>query len=161
MKYFTIKEMCVSGSHPSLVEIPKPGTAEYRNIIRLIETTLDPLRDKLGKPIRVTSGYRPEKLNNAVGGSKTSAHRKGLAADLQTGNAGSDNVKIMEAMLATGKDFDQIIAEYPVFDSTGAVKSAKWIHIGLREGTGRKQLLYYNGSAYKPLKKTINYTFAR
>lgn len=161
MKYFTIKEFCVSGSHPSLVEVPKPGSAEYRNITRLAESLLDYVREKLGRPLRVTSGYRPPKLNKAVGGSATSAHLKGLAADLQTGNGGTDNVKIMEALYATGKDFDQVIAEYPTFDSSGNVVSAKWVHIGLREGSGRKQALYYNGSGYKTLKPTVNYKFTR
>lgn len=161
MKYFTIKEFCVSGSHPSLVEVPKPGSAEYRNITRLAESLLDFVREKLGRPLRVTSGYRPPKLNKAVGGSATSAHLKGLAADLQTGNGTTDNIKIMEALYAAGKDFDQVIAEYPAFDSAGNVVSAKWVHIGLREGPGRRQALYYNGSGYRALKPTVNYKFAR
>ena len=74
MEYFSVNELCVSGSHPKLVQVPKQGTSEYKNIVTLIEKLLDPVREKLGKPIRVTSGYRPPALNKAVGGSQTSNH---------------------------------------------------------------------------------------
>lgn len=161
MKYFTIKELCVSGSYPKLVEIPKLGTEVYNNLTKLINTTLDPLREALGKPITVTSGYRPEKLNNAVGGSKTSAHRFGLAADIHTGNNSSDNLKIVSAMLEKGIDFDQIIIEYPTFNISGDITSAKWIHIGLSKTTNRKQVLYYYNKKYYPVKILKNFLFKK
>lgn len=161
MKYFTIKELCVSGSYPKLVEIPKLGTEVYNNLTKLINTTLDPLREALGKPITVTSGYRPEKLNNAVGGSKTSSHRFGLAADIHTGNNSSDNLKIVSAMLEKGIDFDQIIIEYPTFNISGDITSAKWIHIGLSKTTNRKQVLYYYNKKYYPVKILKNFLFKK
>lgn len=43
---------------------------------------LDELRDRYGKPIRVTSGYRTEKHNAAVGGVPESSHMRGYAVDI-------------------------------------------------------------------------------
>ena len=43
---------------------------------------LDRIRKQLGKPIRITSGYRCEKHNSAVGGAKHSQHRLGNACDI-------------------------------------------------------------------------------
>lgn len=161
MKYFTIKELCVSKSYPDLVSVPSVNTDVYNNLVKLIETLLDPIRQKLGKPITVSSGYRPVKLNNAVGGSKTSAHLTGLAADVHTGNNDSDNLKIVDALLSLNIPFDQVIIEYPKFDSSGRIVSAKWIHIGLSKTTNRKQLLYYHNCKYNVVKKNTNFTYFR
>lgn len=164
MKHFTIKEMCKSASHPELVAYPAQGTQVYRNLVRLIETVLDPIRDKIGQPVVVSSGYRSERLNAAVGGSKTSAHRYGLAADITTGKDGADNLKIVAAALDGKVPYDQIIFEYPTFDSTGSIATAKWIHIGLSQGTNRKQMIYTtDGKSYKPVKQPVEkkYVFKR
>lgn len=161
MKYFTIKELCVSGSYPSLVEIPKQGTLIYNNLVKLVDKLLDPIREKLGKPITVTSGYRSEKLNNAVGGSKTSAHKLGLAADIHTGNNSNDNLKIVSTILEHNIDFDQIIIEYPTFNSLGEITAAKWIHVGLSGATNRKQVLYYYNKKYYPVKISKNFLFKK
>lgn len=164
MKYFTIKELCVSSSHPRLVEIPNSWSQEYKNLVRLIDTVLDPLRAKLGKPVRVTSGYRPEMLNNAVGGSKTSAHRYGLAADINTGNNASDNITIVSTILENSIPYDQVIIEYPSFDKDGNIVSARWIHVGLSKTANRKQLLYStDGRTYKAVKcqLTQKYVFKK
>ena len=57
----------------------------------IVEKVLQPLRDGIDKPIKVTSGLRVPALNKAIGGSVTSQHCKGEAADIQmsgkTGNA--------------------------------------------------------------------------
>ena len=51
------------------------------NLGELVDAVLDPLREKYGRPIHVSSGYRCPRLNRAVGGSATSQHVKGEAAD--------------------------------------------------------------------------------
>ena len=142
MKYFTVKELCVSGSYPKLVEVPKEGTNEYKNIVFLIQSLLDPIREKLGRPVRVTSGYRNEKLNKAVGGSTTSNHLTGCAADIHTGNDSTDNIKIIEALLQLGCSYDEIIAEGAYFDKNDRLISAKWIHVALKPYNNRKKFLY-------------------
>jgi zinc D-Ala-D-Ala carboxypeptidase len=52
------------------------------NLSTLARMLLEPLRAMLGVPIRVTSGYRPPDRNAAVGGSETSQHMDGTAADI-------------------------------------------------------------------------------
>lgn len=159
MKYFTINELCVSSSHPQYVEVPKIGTPPYNNLVKLVNTLLDPIREKLGKPITPSSGYRNDKLNQAVQGSKTSAHRYGLAADIHTGNNSSDNLLIVDALFKSGVPFDQCIIEYPTFNSKGEIIAAKWIHVGLSQTANRHQLLYTtNSKDYYTVKKKTCYT---
>ena len=88
MKYFTIKELCYSGTAQKLGIKNEPNEEIKQHLVELITKILDPLREAWGKPIRVTSGFRGETLNKAVKGSTTSAHCFGYAADLQplTGN---------------------------------------------------------------------------
>lgn len=97
------------------------------NILELVDKVLQPLRDAWGKPIKINSGYRCEKLNKAVGGVPTSQHTKGQAAD-----CGVDNpLALARLLLDLGLEFDQAIV-YPTF-----------VHISYKaEGENRKQLLY-------------------
>ncbi len=60
-----------------------PTPAQQANITRLCTTLLEPIRVKLCLPMTVTSGLRPPWLNEAIVGSKTSAHMDGLAADVK------------------------------------------------------------------------------
>lgn len=155
MTYFTVNELCCSSSHPSLVKIPEEGSAEYNNIKNLIENLLDLVRAALGQPITVTSGYRPTALNKAVGGSKTSNHLYGYAADCHTGNNGTDNVKIVEALLSLKIPFDECIVEKAVFKKDGTLSSCKWVHLALRPSGNRSKLLYTDGKTYHPLKWNV------
>lgn len=153
--YFTLKELCCSGSYPRLVEIPKENSNEYKNIMNLIQNLLNPIREKLGKPIRVTGGYRPPALNKAVGGAANSNHLYGCAADIHTGNDGTDNVKIVKAVLELQIPFDEVICEGAVFNKEGELVSCKWVHVALRQNNNRKKFLYTeNFKTYHPLKKT-------
>lgn len=142
MLYFSVQELCVSGSHPKLVQVPKQGTAEYRNIVALIEKLLDPLRVKLGRPIRVTSGYRPSALNKAVGGSPTSNHQTGSAADIHTGNDSTDNILIVKSLLELKIPYDECIIEGAKFNTNGEIVSAQWIHVAYRSTGNRMKLLW-------------------
>lgn len=80
--HFALEEFTVSATHPELVE---PVPPEYlSNVRRLAGTILEPIRLQIDRPIRVLSGYRPDKLNRAIGGSPTSQHRRAEAADFTT-----------------------------------------------------------------------------
>jgi hypothetical protein len=57
------------------------------NLAYLATTVLQPVRDTFKYPIRISSGYRSDELNAAVGGSKTSQHCLGQAADIQISDA--------------------------------------------------------------------------
>ena len=90
MKYFTIKEL-IKSTTATAKKIDNIPTKEVEdNLTKLVDKVLDPLREAYGKPIKVNSGYRCPKLNRAVGGSATSQHVLGQAADI-TGGSKSEN----------------------------------------------------------------------
>lgn len=110
------------------------------NIKRLAILILQPLRAAFGKSIAIASkggsGYRCEELNTAVGGSATSSHRFGLAADCHVDKP----IELLKVLLDTGVEFDQAIV-YPTF-----------LHIGLKNSSNRKQVLYNKSYKGKRLK---------
>lgn len=136
MKYFTIDELCKS-STAAQRGIDNTPTAEARkNLTELVERVLDPLREKWGAPITVTSGYRCPKLNAAVGGAKTSQHLLGQAADLSTGSK-AKNKDLFNLLRASGLPFDQLIDE----------KGYQWVHVSYGP-RNRREVLRYDGRRY-------------
>ena len=144
MTYFTISELTASDTAKAKGIDNSPTTVVRANLVALIETLLDPLREAWKSPIRVTSGYRCAVLNRAVGGSSTSAHLYGCAADIVPLNG-----KIAEFKEFCRKYFDvrrhlfdQVILEQS--------KGSEWVHIGLKTQDGRKrgQLMEYKNNRY-------------
>ena len=83
-----------------------PDEKSLENLKNLCKNLLQPLRDKLGKPIHVTSGYRCKELNRIVGGVPTSQHVKGEAADCYC----TDGPEfLLQLLLDSGLEFDQAI----------------------------------------------------
>ena len=86
MKYFKLHELTYSltAQQRGIENIP---TEEHkRNLTRLVDCVLDPIREEWGGPIIVNSGYRCPELNKAVGGAQYSYHMKGMAADIRPKN---------------------------------------------------------------------------
>ena len=122
----------------TLAEFLKSGTAERNHInngayvtpdnvvsiANLVTNVLQPVRDKLGFPITITSGYRSPALNKIVGGSTTSQHMRGEAADLQVFTNKAFDVKKTRALFAalSEMDVDQLLYER---DSKGSI----WVHV--------------------------------
>lgn len=132
MKYFTIGELVSSFTADRLGINNRCSKEQADNLIRLVDNVLDPLREAYGKPIRVTSGYRSEELNHAVGGSPTSDHRNGCAADIVgTPATKEENEKLFGLVISLGLPFKQLINE----------KGYSWVHISYQEGDNRKQVL--------------------
>lgn len=148
-KYFTISELCVSGSHPNLVSVPNKGTSIYNNLLYLIER-LDKIREEWGGPIICTSGYRSPALNKAVGSTaKNSAHLVGLAADI---HPKSGDIMDLAALIATMEmDFDQLILERCSVKN-GEIVGCQWLHVGYSRTKNRNQILAWDGKTYKPVK---------
>lgn len=96
----------------------------------LMWNVLDPIRRMWGKPIIVNSGYRCPKLNAAVGGSATSQHMKGEAADITAGDP-IKNKKLFDMIAQSAIPFDQLIDE----------KNYRWIHVSYRPN-GRRNILH-------------------
>ena len=76
----------------------------------LAEKILQPVREYMGIPIRINSGFRSARVNAAVGGSRTSQHSKGEAADITAGTR-TLNKKMYE-FIRDNLEYDQLINEY-------------------------------------------------
>lgn len=104
-------------------EFEHSDTAERRGIVNVITDfkvrdsvkalvleVLQPLRDALGEPMEVNSGYRCPELNRLVGGTSTSQHPKGEAADIASDNP----LALAQLAYDLGLPYDQMIV-YPTF----------------------------------------------
>lgn len=128
MKYFTLSELTKSATATAKGIVNKPSIIEEANLINLVNNVLDPLRERYGKPIIVNSGYRCPALNSAVGGSKTSDHLKGMAADI-TGGSKTENKKLFQLAKELNLPFKQLIDE----------KNFSWIHISYDQNNVKRQ----------------------
>lgn len=129
MKYFTIRELTRSATAARLGIDNTPDDRIVKNLTQLVNTVLDPLREAYGKPIVVTSGYRCPALNRAVGGSRTSQHLYGQAADIKSlSDDPKENKKIFDIasqLIREGKiKTGQLIDEY----------NYDWVHISTPGG---------------------------
>ena len=91
------------------------------------------VREIVGKPLIITSGYRCDSLNKAVGGSPTSQHKLGEAIDFKV--RGMTNSQVACKLMGSDLKFQQLIIE-----SAGG---AEWVHISI--GSKREVLRYKNG----------------
>ena len=131
-KYFKVAEMLKSetADKNKIQNIP---SAEIEQNIEELLAVLDDLREFYGKPIKITSGFRCTELNQLVGGSPTSAHVIGYAADLQPIGDTFENFKasVLEWLNKSGVKFDQCIIERS--------KSTQWVHFGLYNRKGQQR----------------------
>jgi hypothetical protein len=96
-----------------------PNDIEIGRLRSLCETILQPARNALG-PLRISSGFRSEALNAAVGGVPNSDHRLGFAADVIPVAVGSIT---LARWIQNNATFDQVILEF------GTIPNPDWIHI--------------------------------
>jgi hypothetical protein len=121
-----------------------PTTIHIENLRLLCVNVLQPLRDAIG-PIRISSGYRSEALNNAVNGSKTSDHSHGRAADIKFYKDGeTKNALLWDEILCNNLPFKQLIWEF------GSDKEPRWVHVAHEVNKNKGQML----KAYKEQGKT-------
>lgn len=110
-----------------------PTEEIVENMKFLCENVLEPLREIVGKPIKINSGYRCLELNKAVGGSKDSQHMQGKAADLRVdGQTVGETFALIKSSLL---QYDQLIEEkfVPTNPNSG------WIHISWNASKNRKK----------------------
>lgn len=131
MKYFTIKELCDSNTAKSKGIDNTPSEEVKENLEKLVDNVLDPLREWYGKPIYISSGYRSQELNRAIGGVSNSFHTKGYAADIDMGEK-DDNQPI----------FDYIKDNLP-FVELGWEGNGRWIHVAYIEGREHEKEVFY------------------
>lgn len=102
-KFFSFDELISTESTAQENNIP--SWDDIQRLTLLCRWILDPVREKYGKPIVVTSGFRSPFLNRLVGGVSTSQHMQGLAADLRC-----DDPKVLFDLIAESDlPFDQLI----------------------------------------------------
>lgn len=111
-KHFTLGELTVTNTGRDNT----PGDSERAALQLLAERILQPLRDSVGVPVNVTSGYRSPAVNRAVGGSRTSQHLLGEAADIVV--AGMSPRDVCQRIIDLGLPFDQLIQEF-----------GRWVHV--------------------------------
>lgn len=132
--HFSLAEMTVTNSG-----LPNhPDAKQLAALTKLCERVLEPVRLNFGKPVTVNSGFRGKQANAAVGGSQTSQHSLGEAADIEI--RGVHNEMIYK-FIRDNLEFDQLIAE-KLSKTDG---SAGWIHVSYRDGRLRKQCLSFLG----------------
>lgn len=132
IKYFSLAEFIHSATAKRL-NIDNTPTFEIVDNLNRLADYLDNIREKLGKPILVSSGYRCPVLNKAVGGVANSQHQKGLAADLVC----ADMAKLESVLRETG-GFDQLIKEH-----RKGFPNSFWFHVSVcaRNGKSRNQII--------------------
>ena len=131
---FTLAEMVKSETALRHDMDNTPGEAEIENLKRLAEQVLQPVRDHFAKGVKVNSGFRHPEVNAKVGGSKTSDHCKGQAADIEIpGVANADLAKWITENL----DFTQVILEF----YTPGIPDSGWVHVSYDPQNLKKQAL--------------------
>lgn len=125
IKYFSLGEF-VNSPTAKRLGIDNLPTFEIVDNLNRLADYLDVIREKLGKPIIINSGYRSVMLNKAVGGVANSQHLKGLAADVVCADMDS-----LEKVLRETGGFDQLIKEHR--------KGSKsfWFHISVCTSNGK------------------------
>ena len=119
---FNLKEMTKSDTATRLGLDNTPGEAEIESLRLLCEKVLQPVRDHFGKSVTVNSGYRSPESNAAVGGSKTSDHCKGQAADIEI--PGVPNAELAQWIM-DNCDYTQLILEF----YTQGIPDSGWVHV--------------------------------
>lgn len=151
---FSLEEMIEAGSARRLghEEQFNPSQEIKDNLSDLCNFLLQPLRDHFAHPITITSGYRSELVNKAVGGAKKSDHLYGKAADIQLWIDGKNcNQRLFDAVLELRLPFRQMIDEF------GTETEPAWIHLSFDKKDNKRQVLRarkVNGKTkYKMVKR--------
>lgn len=123
-----------------------PNIPSDIEIVRILRTAkaLEEVRQVLGHPIHISSGFRSELVNRAVGGADNSAHMLGLAADFTCPEFGTPK-QVCMAIIDAGIKFDQLILEYKSSKSGG-----DWVHFGLGVGNRQQVLTRTRAGKYFP-----------
>jgi len=152
-KNFTLAELTKSNTATRLGISNTPDKEGIHKLRLLATELLQPLRNAVG-PLRISSGYRSESLNAAIGGSNKSQHTKCEAVDLQFVKRGSmDNMRIFNAIIRLGLEFDQCILEFGGATAHTDSDNPDWIHISWKVTENRKQILV----AYKDENNKTKY----
>jgi hypothetical protein len=131
---FTLKELTKSDTATRLGLDNTPDDEALENLKTLCEMVLQPVREHYGKSVTVNSAYRSPESNAAVGGSKTSDHCKGMAADIEiVGVANAD----LAQWIMDNLEYTQLILEF----YTPGIPDSGWVHVSYDPNNLKKQEL--------------------
>ena len=131
---FWLNELTKSSTADRLGISNEPGIEEIVNLTVLTQHVLQPVREHFGV-ITVNSGYRSPALNSKVGGSKTSQHCFGEAADFE--QLGTPNGEVA-TWISKELDFDQLILEF----YTKGKPNSGWVHCSFKkDGSNRRKIM--------------------
>ena len=132
-KNFALSEMVKSATAERLGVDNSPSDIPLVNLTNLAIRILQPVRDEFGV-ITINSGYRSPALNAKVGGSKTSQHCNGQAADFESFSTPNPD---LAKWIANNLEFDQLILEF--YD--GVNPNSGWVHCSYNLMGNRKKIL--------------------
>lgn len=135
--HFTLAELIHSQTAARRNIDNRPTDAVLVNMKNILCPGLEQVRELLGKPILISSGYRSPRLNASIGGSVKSQHMEGLAADFTCPGYGSP-LMVAQLIKKSGIEFDQLLYE---FDS--------WVHISFAKHP-RRQVLTIDARGTRP-----------
>jgi zinc D-Ala-D-Ala carboxypeptidase len=133
-KNFSLAEMIKSETALRHDMDNTPGEQEISALKLLCEKVLQPVRDHYGKGVKVNSGFRHPEVNAKVGGSKTSDHCRGQAADIEI--PGVANAELAQ-WIRDNLEFRQLILEF----YTPGIPDSGWVHVSYVNGDNKKQVL--------------------
>jgi zinc D-Ala-D-Ala carboxypeptidase len=146
-KHISMKEAVYSNTATRRGIDNTPGEYELQNMELLARKVFEPLREHVGKPIKINSFYRSAELNQAIGGSSKSQHCEGRAIDIDDTYGHMSNAD-MYAFIKENLDFDQMIWEF------GTEENPNWVHVSyIDPETNRNRCL----QAYKDNNNKTQY----
>lgn len=141
---FTLSEMVKSETALRHGMDNTPGETEIENLKRLCEQVLQPVRNHFQTGVKVNSGFRHPEVNAKVGGSKTSDHCKGQAADIEIPGIPNADLAIW---IMDNLQYTQLILEF----YTPGIPDSGWVHVSYDPANLKKQ----NLTAVKKDGKTV------
>lgn len=120
--HFKLREFTYSSTAESHGLVNDPPPHHIRNLHRLCTFIMEPIRELFGSPVVITSGYRSKELNDLVGGTASSAHLEGRAADFHIpGWTAIEVFKVVEKDIDI--HYDQLIHEIR--------NGTEWLHVSI------------------------------
>ena len=131
---FTLSEMTKSEFALRNYIDNTPNEEQIQALMALAQNVLQPVRDHFKKGVKCNSGFRAPAVNRAVGGSATSDHCKGQAADIEIpGVANADLAQYISQYF----QFTQLILEF----YTPGVPDSGWVHVSYKSDNLKKEAL--------------------
>jgi len=127
-KYFSLRELTFSKIAEDN-DIDNTPTPEILEKLKYTANQLDKVRELLGNPVNISSGYRCLQVNRRIGSKDTSQHLKGEAIDFKCELFGSPK-KVFDKIRESDIQFDQLILEFN-----------SWVHISFVKDGGRRESL--------------------